>query len=218
LSDERGAPIVFPAELARIPENHPRLLKEEWLPVAQIHETFILAVSDRDLYIVDQHTAHERVLFERFLRLWDASKIDLQQLLIPVPLELSVPEFLLLHENLRDLHDLGLELEPFGERTFLLRSVPAIARNDDYHQLIIDILDDLRATESTRSAEERRKRIVASLACHSAVRAHRPMKNEEMRSLLSDLQATDLPYTCPHGRPTIIRLEGATLERLFWRR
>ena len=218
VSGERGSPQIFPAELARVPESHPRLLKEEWIPVAQIHETFILAVADRDLYIIDQHTAHERVLFERFLRLLGISKIDLQQLLIPVPLELSVPEFLLLNDHLEDLRDLGLELEGFGERTFLLRSVPAFTRNGDYHRLIVDILDDLRATESIPSTDERRKKMVATMACRSAVRAHRPMKGEEMRSLLLDLQATDLPYTCPHGRPTMIKLEGAALERLFWRR
>lgn len=208
--------ILSPDSL-KIPDHHPKLLKERWFPLAQIHHTFILAASDRDLYFVDQHTAHERVLFERFLHTSGSFKQEVQRLLIPFSLELSLPEFLLLKEHQQELEGLGIELEDFGDRTLMVRSMPARISQENSRQFILDILDDLSEKEMVQSPEKKRKKIVATIACHSAVRAQRPMKMEEMETLLFDLQKTNQPFTCPHGRPTLVQLEGKTLDRLFWR-
>ena len=99
----------------------------------------------------------------------------------------------------------------------IVRSVPAMIQKGDYRQLLLDLIDDLVSNDSLKTPEMRYQKFVATLACHSAVRANRPMKKEEMHSLLLDLQKTDLPFTCPHGRPTMMKLEGRALERLFWR-
>ena len=214
---ERDSPAVLSGELPHIPEKHPRLLKEEWSPIAQIHDTFILAVAERDLFFVDQHTAHERVLFEKILKSPQCLHQESQQLLLPLTLQLSVQEFLLLKEHGKELNEIGITMEPFGENTMIIRSVPAMIQKGDYRQLLLDLIDDLVVKDSLKTPEIRHRKVVATLACHSAVRANRPMKKEEMSSLLSDLQKTDLPFTCPHGRPTMMKLEGRTLERLFWR-
>ncbi|HEX9759029.1 MAG TPA: DNA mismatch repair endonuclease MutL [Nitrospiria bacterium] len=201
----------------QLPDHHPRILKEKWFPLTQIHHTFILAVSDRDLYFVDQHTAHERVLFERFLHTTGSFQQERQRLLIPFPLELSLPESLLLKEHQHELEGFGIDLDDFGERTFMVRSMPALVSKEGSRRFIMDIVDDLSEQESAQAPEKKRKKIVATIACHSAVRAQRPMKMEEMETLLFDLQKTDQPFTCPHGRPTLVQLEGKTLDRLFWR-
>jgi len=213
----RDSPALLSGDLPHVPEKHPRLLKEEWSPIAQIHDTFILAVAERDLFFVDQHTAHERVLFEKILKFPQCLLQESQQLLLPLTLQLSVQEFLLVKEHGKELSALGITMEPFGENTMIVRSVPALIQKGDYRQLLLDLIDDLVVKDSLKTPEIRHRKVVATLACHSAVRANRPMKKEEMRVLLSDLQKTDLPFTCPHGRPTMMKLEGSTLERLFWR-
>ncbi len=216
-SQSQGLPLSLSSDLARIPDQHPRLLTEKWFPVAHIHDTFILAMSEKDLYFVDQHTAHERVLFERLLGSTRSLGQDVQQLLIPFPLELSLPDYLLLKEHQQGLEALGIELEDFGERSMVVRAIPALIRKEDCEPFLLDLMDDLIANESFQSSDKRRKKVIATIACHSAVRAHRPMKKEEMSQLLFDLQNTELPFTCPHGRPTVVKLDGKTLDHLFWR-
>lgn len=187
------------------------------LPFGQIRHTFLVAQVGSELHVVDQHTAHERVLFERLLRASSQQTITQQPLLIPEPVTVPLHQAMRLQECLPDLAQLGIEIEPFGSGAFLIRSVPALLGRMDGAALVHGLLEDFAEWNSATSYEQRMRSILATMACHSAVRAGRPMSLPEIKVLIEDWLGEGLPTTCPHGRRIALRLPAEELEKIFGR-
>jgi DNA mismatch repair protein MutL len=185
-------------------------------PVGQIRQTYIVAEGPDGLYLVDQHAAHERVLFERFMRQRTEGIAAGQPLLTPLPLAIGAQRAAAL-PRLRDrLLQFGIDLEPFGPETALIRSLPAILaqRGGPIEPALLDIIDSLAGGDEERWLEHSLVRLV----CHSAVRAGETLALPQMREILSELEGTRSPRTCPHGRPTMLHLSTNQMEREFRRR
>ena len=199
-----------PADAA-FPQLRPPSLKV----VGQVKLTYIVAETPDGMYLVDQHAAHERVLFDQLHRRAEERSPESQPLLEPVVVELSPGQAQLLQDHAQTLEAYGFALEPFGDNTRLLRAVPVILASRDPGQALVDVLDMVAFEGLVRQQEDV---LAASIACHSAIRAGRPMTQAEMEALLEQLDATDNPHTCPHGRPTMLHFSATHMEREFGRR
>jgi DNA mismatch repair protein MutL len=184
-------------------------------PLGQAGTTYVIAEGPAGLYLIDQHAAHERVLFERYLASLTGSAAVSQPLLAPVMLELTPPQAALVTSMAPSLQEHGFEVEPFGPGGYLLRAAPAGLRREDPARAFNELLDLLTREDSPADP---RRRVAASLACHAAVRAGQTLATEEMRDLLQQLEACDTPQTCPHGRPTMLHLSADELARRFSRK
>lgn len=189
----------------------------EVLPFGQIRQTFLVAQVGSELHVIDQHTAHERVLFERLLRAFSRQAVTQQPLLIPEPVTVPLHQAMQLQQYLPDLAKLGLDIEPFGSGTFLIRAFPALLGHMDGAALVHGLLEDLSEWNSTASFEQRIRPILATVACHGAVRAGRTMTLPEMKVLIEDWVAEGVPTTCPHGRRIALRLTAEELGKIFGR-
>ena len=189
----------------------------EVIPMGQIGRTFLVAQVGSELHVIDQHTAHERVLYERLWRAWQARGVQSQPLLIPEPVDLPPHGATILEEHLADLATLGLELESFGAYSFVIRAVPALLGQFDYSTLVQDLVEDLAQWNAASSLETRVRPVLASLACHGAVRAGRALDPSESKRLIEDWVEEGLPMTCPHGRRVALRLPAEELARIFGR-
>lgn len=184
--------------------------------VGQLASTYIVAEGPDGMYLIDQHAAHERVVYDRIVAKRALSAPPaVQPLLEPVILELDVHEAATLDEHLAHLTALGLVVEPFGERTFLVRGVPSGIAGADIAGEVRGVLDKLG---QERRVADPFARAAATVACHSSVRAGMAMAMDELRRLAEDLEATESPRTCPHGRPTLVHMDTALIERQFGRR
>lgn len=183
--------------------------------VGQVRLTYIVAESPDGMYLVDQHAAHERVLFDRIVR--EAAKRETlsQALLSPVSVELTAGQVSTLEEQHRFLAEYGFELDEFGGSAYLLRAVPAVLAAHDPARALVDVLDMVAIDGLLKGQEQV---LAASVACHSAIRAGQSMTDPEMRALLEQLELTDNPHTCPHGRPTLLHISTYHMEREFGRR
>ena len=189
----------------------------EVYPLGQVNRTFLVGQVNQELQIVDQHTAHERVLFERLLRAWKANSLQTQPLLIPEPVDLPPHQCQLIVEHLPDLAKLGLEVEQFGPHSFVVRSVPAMLGSVSVGDLFRELVEDLSEWQSAHSFEEKIRPIFASMACQTAVQAGRPMTSPEIKELLTDWAREGYPMTCPHGRRIAFRLTLEELNKMFGR-
>jgi DNA mismatch repair protein MutL len=180
--------------------------------VGQLQETFIVAGSDEEVFFIDQHVAHERVLFEELRRDLASGPLASQVLLFPQTLELGPGKATLLSEWSGDLEGLGFALEGFGGQSVLLRAVPALLKAEEPRRLIEGLLDEVGSPAGARAAPLV-DRALAFVACRAAIKAHAPLQREEMVRLLSDLSATESPYFCPHGRPIVSRLSLKEIKR-----
>lgn len=180
--------------------------------VGQVGNTYVITEAPDGMYLVDQHAAHERVLFERIQQRLTEQALERQGLLDPVVVDLHPQDALLLTDERHALERYGIEVEGFGDRQVLVRALPAGMRERDLSLFINDALAGLQSREGLRD------RMAASIACHSAVRAGDVMTLEEMRTLLGALEESNAPQTCPHGRPTMMHLSAAQLEKQFGRR
>ena len=187
------------------------------VPLGQLRQTFMVAQVGSELQIIDQHTAHERVLFERLWRASRAQSVPSQPLLIPHTVELPSHQTVLLRQHLGELAYLGLEMEPFGANAFVIRAVPSVVGAVEYDGLVQDVLEDLAQWNTSSSMEARIKPVLASMACHSAVRAGRSLQPLEMKQLIEDWIEEGFPATCPHGRRIALRLPEDELLRMFGR-
>ncbi len=186
---------------------------------AQIHENYIIAQADDGLVIVDQHAAHERLVYERFKAQLDDSGIARQGLLTPEIIELDDSDARRLLENAAELSRLGLDIEPFGPGAVAVRSVPALLGNRaNVPQLIRDLCDELTEHGSVQGLAERINHVLATMACHGSVRSGRRLNVDEMNTLLRQMEETPLSGQCNHGRPTWIKLQLSDIEKLFGRR
>ena len=184
---------------------------------AQLHENWIIAQTAEGIVIVDQHAAHERLVYERLKAQAEANGIASQSLLIPEIVELSEPEAQRLLSIAGELAELGLVIEPFGGGAVAVREVPALIRGIDAPALIRDILDDLAEQGASDRLKARVDAVLSSMACHGSVRSGRRMNAEEMNALLREMERTPRSGQCNHGRPTWIELKLADIERLFGR-
>jgi DNA mismatch repair protein MutL len=198
-------------------EPYVQVPSAEVTALGQINRTFLIAQVGGDLTVIDQHTAHERVLFERLYRAWTTCGLQAQPLLIPDPVELSPVQTALLQRYQHDLEQLGVDIEPFGFSTVLIRAIPVGLGKIDPPTFLQDLLDDLAQWDSASGLEVRVRSVLASLACHGAVRSGRSMKSEEIKALVEDWRTEGEITTCPHGRRTSFRLSITDLERMFGR-
>jgi DNA mismatch repair protein MutL len=184
----------------------------------QLHDSYIVAQTEAGLVLVDQHAAHERLVYERMKADLVAGGVPRQGLLLPEVVDLDPAQIELLLQRRAELEPLGLVLEAFGEGAVLVRELPAPLGNPDVPELIRDLVEDLAAIDQAASLREALERVCATLACHGSVRAGRRLTLPEMNALLRDMEATPNSGQCNHGRPTYITLSRADIERLFARR
>lgn len=183
--------------------------------VGQLFNTYILAQSTSDFYIIDQHAAHERIMFEHLLDKYKNQDIHIQELLLPIIIDLSSKEYNKYIDNISIFNNLGFNIESFGENTIRISSVPIIMGEPCSGSIFNDILDTL--SESKNSIDMNKEKIIISLSCKNAVKAGDALNIEECTELLLKLKQTSSPYTCPHGRPTVLKMTQLELEKKFKR-
>jgi DNA mismatch repair protein MutL len=186
-------------------------------PLGQIRNSFILAVNEDGLWIVDQHVAHERVLFERVLKQRAAQKPESQRLLMPIVLELSPAQQAVFREISEELQHNGFEAEPFGARSVAVKVAPAGIEASAVERMLHELLDQFSREEQSLNLEKIRTRIAASIACHAAIKVNMPLEQNKMEWLLSELAKTDHPMSCPHGRPVVLRYSVKDIQKAFKR-
>jgi DNA mismatch repair protein MutL len=187
------------------------------IPLGQFRDTFIVAVDDEGVAIIDQHVAHERVLFERVMERLTSGRLESQRLLTPILLEMSAAQRQALALHAATLDRFGLEIEEFGGDSVRLSAVPAILDPADCEAAIRALADDLEGFDRGSGVEVALRRIAATMACHAAVKANYPLTLEKMRFILEELRRTSYSSVCPHGRPVILRLSRREIERNFQR-
>jgi len=181
--------------------------------VGQVMGSYIVAEGPDGIYLIDQHAAHERIRFEKARRQREERRPEVQGLLEPVTFEVTPRQDIVMRECLENLAEFGFAVEPFGERTYLVRAVPALLAGDTWGMMLRELLDELAGEARSRWGE----RMLASIACHGAVKSGQVLTDDEMRALVRQLEQAASPHTCPHGRPTIIHLGTSRLEREFGR-
>ncbi|MHB8126211.1 MAG: DNA mismatch repair endonuclease MutL [Desulfitobacteriaceae bacterium] len=191
-------------------------LREFW-PLAQLFNTYILTTDGQVLMIIDQHAAHERINYERLLKKAQQNHTASQQLLIPIPLELTLQEEQALLEHLWTLTELGFIIEHFGPKTYLLRGIPAYTGSFSGEELLREFIEQVLLKNHTPGIEQLLEEWIYLLACHESIKAHDNLSLLEMEQLIAQLSQTENPYTCPHGRPTMIQMTAAELGKRFYR-
>ena len=186
-------------------------------PLGQIRNSFILAVNEDGLWIVDQHVAHERVLFERVLKQRAAKGVESQRLLMPIVLELSPAQQAVFAEIADELQHNGFEAEPFGARSVAVKVAPAGVDAAAVERMLHELLDQISREEQSLNLEKIRGRIAASIACHAAIKVNMPLEQNKMEWLLAELAKTDHPMSCPHGRPVVLRYSVKDIQKAFKR-
>ncbi|HTI38193.1 MAG TPA: DNA mismatch repair endonuclease MutL [Vicinamibacterales bacterium] len=199
------------------PASNPADEVRPMIPLGQFRDTFIIAVDDEGIAIVDQHVAHERVLFEQVMERLTAGRLESQRLLAPMILELSAAGRQALAEHAATLERFGLEVEEFGGDTVRLSAVPAVLDRADCEAAIRALAEDLEGLDRGARVEDALRRIAATMACHAAVKANYPLTLEKMRFILDELRRTAYSSVCPHGRPVVLRLTRREIEKNFQR-
>ncbi len=197
----------------QLPQTKMPLLR----PVGQVGATYLVAEGPDGLYLIDQHAAHERVLYEAMMGAHEEGRVESQQLLEATNVEITRSEASILEENFYLLNSIGFEIESFGRDTYRVRAVPAIMSKVDPVQAVMSVVEKLEEDESPLEGKVE-ARIIARVCKQAAVKAGQLLSLEEQRRLIQDLEACEMPRTCPHGRPTMIHLSVDTLEKQFGRR
>jgi DNA mismatch repair protein MutL len=205
------------SQLSPLPSPVP-LLHVPLRLVGVIGRLYVVLESDRGLVLLDQHAAHERILFEQMLdRLEQKQQADSQKLLLPETVELSARDANFIREQLPTLARLGVGLSEFGERTFLLDALPPFVKVSDARKFVVELVDELKAAGQEVNLLRLGEHTVAKTVCRHAVKANDPLAGPELENLVSDLRRCAMPYTCPHGRPTLIEMNFRELEKKFGR-
>jgi DNA mismatch repair protein MutL len=186
-------------------------------PLGQIRESFILAVNHEGLWIIDQHVAHERVLFERVLKQRANQGVESQRLLMPLIVELTPAQLAVFAEISDELAHNGFEAEPFGTRSVAIKVAPAGVDASQVEHMLHELLEQLSREDQRTNLEAVRTRIAASIACHAAIKVNMPLDQQKMEWLLSELAKTDFPISCPHGRPVVLRYSLKDIQKAFKR-
>jgi DNA mismatch repair protein MutL len=185
------------------------------IPLGQFRDTFIIAIDDEGVAIIDQHVAHERVLFERVMQRLTAGTLESQRLLIPLLIELPPASHQALVSRAAELARLGYELEPFGDATVKVSALPAVLDAADSARALLALAEDLEGLDRGAHVQDALQRIAATTACHAAVKANYPLTYEKMMHILDELRATAYSTICPHGRPVMLRLTRREIEKNF---
>jgi DNA mismatch repair protein MutL len=185
------------------------------IPLGQFRDTFIIAVDDEGVAIIDQHVAHERVLFERVMEKLTAGRLESQRLLVPLLVEMSPAAHQALVGRTSELERFGFEIDPFGENTINVTAVPALLKMEDSAKALKALADDLDGLDRGAQVQDALRRIAATTACHAAVKANDPLTWEKMTHILEELRATAYSTVCPHGRPVMLRLTRREIEKNF---
>jgi DNA mismatch repair protein MutL len=205
----------FPADA--LPVTHDMTRIGELRPLGQLHSSFIIAAGTDGLWIIDQHVAHERILFEQVLKQQAAGHVEVQHLLMPVILQLS-PEQQIQYARIADeLHNSGFETEPFGNRTIAVKAAPAAVGQGDLERVIFEILEIAENELRSVSISDLRRGIAASIACRAAIKINTPLDQRKMEWMLRSLAATDYPMACPHGRPVALQYSTRDILKSFHR-
>ena len=186
-------------------------------PLGQVSSSFIVAVNGAGLWIVDQHVAHERVLFEQHLDARRTGKIESQRMLMPMVVDLSPRQIVIFEKIAEELAANGFEVEPMGPKSFAIQAVPAGILASDAEKLLTEILDGLDRENAAISIDTLQAKIAASTACHAAIKVNMPLDQTKMEWLLGALAKTDCPMSCPHGRPVVLRYSVKEIEKAFHR-
>jgi DNA mismatch repair protein MutL len=186
-------------------------------PLGQVNSSFIVAVNGEGLWIVDQHVAHERVLFEQHLEARRAGKIESQRMLMPLVIELSPRQIVTFEKIAEELGANGFEVELMGPKSVAIQAVPAGIVGPDAERLLREILDGIDRENAAISIETLQAKIAASTACHAAIKVNMPLEASKMEWLLDALAKTDCPMSCPHGRPVVLRYSIKEIEKAFHR-
>ena len=186
-------------------------------PLGQIRDSFILAVSHEGLWIVDQHVAHERILFERVLKQRAAKGVESQRLLMPLIVELTAAQQAVFSEISDQLARNGFEAEPFGTRSLAVKVAPAGVEASQVEPMLQELLEQFSREDQKLNLETVRTRIAASIACHAAIKVNMPLEQNKMEWLLAELAKTDCPMSCPHGRPVVLRYSMKDIQKAFKR-
>ncbi len=208
-------PVSQPAGPAGAPPAEPG--QPLGLALGQLHGAYVLAQAEDGLVIVDMHAAHERIGYERLKRAWDSGEVRRQPLLIPLPVAVSRAEADLAEAQADLIRDLGLVVDRLGAESLVVREIPAALQGADAEGLLRDLLSDLAVHGTSDRVREEVNGVLATLACHTAVRANRRLTLEEMNALLRDMERTERSDQCNHGRPTWVKLSRTDLDRLFLR-
>jgi len=226
-----GIPSIEPKPLhLRVPDTHggfpadvlPAATHDmtrigELRPLGQLHSSFIIAAGTDGLWIIDQHVAHERILFEQVLKQQAAGHVEVQHLLMPVILQLT-PEQQIEYARIADeLHNSGFETEPFGNRTIAVKAAPAAVGQGDLERVILEILEIAENELRSVSISDLRRGIAASIACRAAIKINTPLDQRKMEWMLRTLAATDYPMACPHGRPVALQYSTRDILKSFHR-
>jgi len=224
-SESAAAPVAparpaggLPASAARPQATRPSAAELASLrPLGQISSSFIVAVNESGLWLIDQHVAHERVLFEGHLRARQAGAVAGQRLLTPVLFELSPGQQVLWERIGEELEANGFELDSMGPRTIAVKTAPAGVAAGNIERLLREILDNVEKEARQVSLEALQQQIAASVSCHAAIKVNMPLTETKMSWLLAELARTDNPATCPHGRPIVLQYSLRDIQRAFKR-
>ena len=217
-SEDHHSLRVLPNMLFNSPEESRSTFQTEGVRIlGQIQESYIIACDRQGLLIIDQHVAHERILYEKLAAAMQSNRVEAQGLLVPISLELPPHQVALLKKMMPELNKNGFQVEHFGGDAVLIRSVPAMARDSDCQKLLSEILEGLEQEERTLDVERIRDRIAVSTACRSAIKVNMSLTTEKMQWLLDQLALTRIPMNCPHGRPIVLRFTMHEIERNFGR-
>jgi DNA mismatch repair protein MutL len=213
-----SAPVEASGRVVVAPLKPTPLLAVPLRVLGVINRLYVVLESDRGMVLMDQHAAHERVLFEQMLeRLEKTAAAPSQRLLLPETLELSARDTEFLRSHAETLGRLGVEVSEFGERTFLLEALPPMVKTSDPRRFTLDLIDQLKAAGDGVNNLRLGEDVVAKTVCRHAVKANDYLAPAELESLVNDLRRCRMPYTCPHGRPTLIEFSMADLEKRFGR-
>jgi DNA mismatch repair protein MutL len=187
------------------------------IPLGQFRDTYIIAIDDEGIAIIDQHVAHERVLFEQVMEKLTTGKLESQRLLAPIVMELAPPQRQALTQHAEVLQRFGLEVEHFGGDAVRLSAVPPLLEPGECETALRALAEDLEGGQPGARVEDALRRIAATMACHAAVKANYPLTHEKMRYILAELRRTAYSSVCPHGRPVVLRITRREVEKNFQR-
>jgi DNA mismatch repair protein MutL len=216
-TDTAAETALVEAERAASNLNHLGALR----PLGQLRDSFILATGEDGLWIIDQHVAHERVLFEKILRDRQVEKVTRQRLLMPITIELKASQMVTFAKIADELESNGFEVEPFGPQTLAVKASPIGLEGAPLEKMLTEVID--QSSEDSEEASHNhdltaiRTRIAASIACHSAIKVNTPLDPARMEWLLSELAKTSHPTNCPHGRPIALLYSWKEIQRAFHR-
>ncbi|MFT4113491.1 DNA mismatch repair endonuclease MutL [Silvibacterium sp.] len=186
-------------------------------PLGQLRESFIVAMNDEGLWIIDQHVAHERVLFEKILREREVEKVERQRLLMPLLIDLQPHQMVLFSTIAEELERNGFEAEPFGPQTIAIKAAPIGLEGKKLERMLAEVLEQAGERDQRENLDAMRTRIAASIACHAAIKVNMPLDIQRMEWLLAELAKTEHPTSCPHGRPIALRYSWKDIQRAFQR-